>query len=44
MKKLIYIILIAFVSSMTITSCTEDEVKPTEEGTEGGHDEGDPIN
>jgi hypothetical protein len=29
---------------MTITSCTEDEVKPTEEGTEGGHDEGDPIN
>jgi hypothetical protein len=29
MKKIIYILLIAFSTSMAITSCTEDEVVPT---------------
>lgn len=28
MKKIIYILLIAFTTSMTIASCTEEEVKP----------------
>ena len=31
MKKLIYILLIAFTASMTITSCTEEEVTPQNE-------------
>ena len=44
MKKLIYVILVAFVSSMAITSCTEDEVKPNTEGGNSGGGEGtDPI-
>lgn len=44
MKKLIYVILVAFVSSMAITSCTEDEIKPgTEEGTPGGGSGEDPL-
>jgi len=29
MKKLIYILLFAFVTSMSVTACTEEEVKPT---------------
>jgi len=28
MKKLFYILLITFVSSLAFTSCTEEEVKP----------------
>jgi uncharacterized lipoprotein YehR (DUF1307 family) len=28
MKKIIYIILFALVSSLSITSCTKEEVKP----------------
>jgi hypothetical protein len=35
MKKFIYVLLIAFSSAMVITSCTEDEVAPTAEGTSG---------
>ena len=37
MKKLIYILVIGLVSSMAITSCTEEEVKPKQEsGNTGG--------
>ena len=32
MKKLIYVLLISFVASMSITACTEEEVVPTENG------------
>ena len=35
MKKLIYIILISFVSSITITACTEEEVIPTQDNGGG---------
>jgi hypothetical protein len=28
MKKLLYIVLVAFVSTLTFTSCTEEEVQP----------------
>jgi hypothetical protein len=31
MRKLIYIALLAFASSMTIVSCTEEEVAPSTE-------------
>ncbi len=36
MKKLFYIALIAFACSLTITSCTEEEVTPTENGGGAG--------
>jgi hypothetical protein len=32
MKKLLYILLFALVSSTTITACTEEEVKPASDG------------
>ncbi|WP_262898690.1 hypothetical protein [Dawidia soli] len=35
MKKIIYILLFALVSSVTITACTEDEVTP-QQGLNGG--------
>ena len=31
MKKLIYILLVAFTASMSITACTEEEVTPQNE-------------
>jgi hypothetical protein len=31
MKKLIYILLFAFATSLTVSSCTEEEVTPTHE-------------
>lgn len=36
MKKLIYILLFALASGMTITSCTEEEVAPVENGGGSG--------
>ena len=36
MKKIIYIALLAFVSAMSITACTEQEIKPKDGGTGGG--------
>ena len=36
MKKIIYILLITFVSTATITSCTEEEVVPSTELNGGG--------
>ena len=36
MKKIIYIILIAFVTSLTLSSCTEEGVTPTEYSNGGG--------
>jgi hypothetical protein len=36
MKKLLYIFLLAFVSTLTITACTEEEVKPTSQLDNGG--------
>lgn len=35
MKKIIYIALLAFVSAMSITACTEQEIKPKDGGTGG---------
>lgn len=32
MKKIIYIILFAFVTSMSVSACTEEEVAPTANG------------
>lgn len=29
MKKLIYVVLFAFVTAMSVTACTEEEVNPT---------------
>lgn len=42
MKKLIYIILLALSASITITSCTEEEVTPTELKRNGGGGISDP--
>jgi hypothetical protein len=36
MKKLLYIFLLAFVCALTVTACTEEEVKPTSELDNGG--------
>ena len=37
MKKLFYILMITFVSSLAITSCTEEEVKPAAADTNVNH-------
>lgn len=37
MKKLVYILLFAFVTAMSITSCTEEEITPTTELNGGGN-------
>ena len=37
MKKLIYILLFAFVSAMSFTACTEEEVTPSTELNGGGN-------
>ena len=36
MKKLFYIVLFAFVTAMSVTACTEEEIKPTTELNGGG--------
>lgn len=37
MKKLFYVLLVAFAASLTITSCTEEQVEPqTNQGGAGG--------
>jgi len=36
MKKFIYILLLAFVSALAVTSCTEEEVTPSSELNGGG--------
>jgi hypothetical protein len=36
MKRIIYVILFAAFSSLTITACTEDEVVPTQNTDNGG--------
>ena len=36
MKKLLYIFLLAFVCALTITACTEEEVKPAADLQGGG--------
>ncbi len=40
MKKLVYLLLFISMASVTITSCTEEEVKPQTEGSNTG---GSPI-
>ncbi|MEY4931122.1 MAG: hypothetical protein RI909_1846 [Bacteroidota bacterium] len=40
MKKVIYILLLISLTSVSFTSCTEEEVKPQTEGSNGG---GSPI-
>lgn len=42
MKKIIYILLIAFATSATLTSCTEEEITPTEMKRNGGGGISDP--
>lgn len=36
MKKLFYILIVLFVTSLSITACTEEEVAPTTENGNGG--------
>jgi hypothetical protein len=36
MRKIIYIILIAFLTSLTATSCTEENIEPTGSLPDGG--------
>lgn len=36
MKKLIYVLLVAFAASLSITSCTEENVEPQSTGNNGG--------
>lgn len=36
MKKLFYVLLVAFAASLTITSCTEEQVEPQSTGSNGG--------
>ncbi len=38
MKKFIYIILFAMATSLTVTSCTEEVVQPTQNENGGGGD------
>jgi hypothetical protein len=40
MKKLFYLIIILSLSAATFSSCTEEEIKPQTEGSNGG---GSPI-
>jgi len=42
MKKIIYILLIAFSTSMVFTGCTEEEVLPAQ-GDNGGTYPSDPV-
>ena len=38
MKKMFYVLLVAFAASLTITSCTEEQVEPKTDGsTLGGN-------
>lgn len=45
MKRIIYILAIAVSSSLVVTSCTEEEVAPTntENDNSGGQGSGDPL-
>ncbi len=36
MKKLLYIVILSFVSAMSITACTEQEIKPRDGGGSAG--------
>ena len=36
MKKLFYVLLVAFAASLTITSCTEEQVEPQTTGPNAG--------
>ena len=42
MKKLLYIVLFAFVTAMSVTACTEEEIKPTTELNGGASNDKDP--
>ena len=42
MKKLLYIVLFAFVTAMSVTACTEEEIKPTTEVNGGAGNDKDP--
>ncbi|MCU0396838.1 MAG: hypothetical protein MUC73_01925 [Cyclobacteriaceae bacterium] len=43
MKKIIYILLLAFVVSVSFTACTEEEIKPKSELEGLGGNGSDPI-
>jgi len=43
MKKLIYILILATMSSLAITSCTEEVVQPSDNPATGGKGTGDGI-
>jgi len=42
MKKLLYIVLFAFVTAMSVTACTEEEITPNTEVNGGGAPDKDP--
>ena len=42
MKKAIYILFFAIITSMSISACTEEEVAPTELSKNGGGGESEP--
>ena len=42
MKKILYVLLIAFSTSVALVSCTEEEVVPTTQGDNGGGGASDP--
>jgi hypothetical protein len=43
MKKLFYIMAIAIASSLALTACTDDEVRPTKPSNGGGSGSLDPL-
>jgi hypothetical protein len=43
MKKILYILLLVVVCAATFTACSEDEVTPKTENTNGGGNGQDPI-
>lgn len=43
MKKLLYIFALALVTSLTISSCTEEEIKPQTESSNNGGGAIEPI-
>jgi hypothetical protein len=43
MKKILFITLLAFVSGLTVTSCTDEVIAPKESGSNNGGTTGDPM-
>lgn len=43
MKKILFICLLAFVSGLTVTSCTDEVIAPKDESSGNGSSTGDPM-